>query len=50
MLLRRWTLLQLVKSVMNAPKPFMRFLNEMNDQFFLKIVCVVGSHDVSSPQ
>ena len=48
--LRGRTLLQLVKSVMNPLKPFVRFLNEKHDQLFLEIICGVGSHDVSSSQ
>jgi hypothetical protein len=48
--LRGRTLLQLVKSVMNPLKPFVRFLNEEHNQLFLEIICGVGSHDVSSLQ
>jgi hypothetical protein len=39
--------LQLIKRDVNVLEPFMCFLNKEIDQLFLKIVCVVGSQDIS---
>jgi hypothetical protein len=47
MSLRRWALLQLIKSDMDVLEPFVRFLNKEINQLFLKIVWNVGSHDIS---
>jgi hypothetical protein len=50
MLLRRWALLKLIKGYMNVLEPFMSLLNKEIDQLFLKIVCGIGTHEISLSQ